>query len=55
MFINGQKVIVNPAMTPLAFHEGVVTRKTKYGYRVRFNAWGVWMTETFTPSRMQAA
>lgn len=45
-FENGQSVIVSPPMTPLARHPGTIVRPGKHGWRVRFNAWGMILTET---------
>lgn len=52
-FAIGQSVIVSPPMTPLARHHGTILRKAKHGWRVRFDAWGMMLTETL-PERALA-
>lgn len=48
----GQAVKVRPPMTPLACHAGEIIRRTPNGYRVRFMAWGVRITETLPASAL---
>lgn len=49
-FAKGQRVIVSPPMTPMARHPGEIIGKRKHGWRVRFDAWGMTLTETM-PAR----
>lgn len=51
----GAAVIVAPPMTPCARHRGVILRKSPSGWRVRFNAWGVDVTETMPASALTLA
>lgn len=54
-FAVGQSVIVSPPMTPLARHPGVIVRKAKYGWRVRYDSWGVMFTDTFSERALALA
>lgn len=54
-FTIGQAVIVSPPMTPMARHSGVIIRKAKHGWRVRFDAWGMMLTETVSERHLQPA
>lgn len=54
-FTAGQAVIVSPPMTPCARHAGHIIRKAKYGWRVRFDAWGMVITETMPESALRPA
>lgn len=45
-YYTGQHVLVSPPMTPMARHDGIIIRRARYGWRVRYDAWGVWLTET---------
>ncbi len=51
-FTIGQAVIVSPPMTPCARHRGQIVRKAKHGWRVRFDAWGMMITETMPESAL---
>lgn len=53
-FTIGQAVTVSPPMTPCARHRGQIVRKAKYGWRVRFDAWGMMLTETMPESALRA-
>jgi hypothetical protein len=52
-FTIGQAVIVSPPMTPCARHKGQIVRKAKHGWRVRFDAWGMTLTETMPESALR--
>lgn len=52
-FSAGQSVIVSPPMTPMARHRGQIVRKAKHGWRVRFDAWGMQITETLSEREIQ--
>lgn len=52
-FKAGDKVRVFPQMTPNCSHDGEVLRKTKYGYSIKYCAWGMWFKDTFTPARIK--
>lgn len=52
-FAIGQSVIVSPPMTPMARHRGTILRKAKYGWRVRFDAWGMACTETLPETALE--
>jgi hypothetical protein len=54
-FTIGQAVIVSPPMTPCARHSGRIVRKAKHGWRVRFDAWGMMITETMPESALMRA
>lgn len=45
-YAKGQRVTVSPPMTPMARHPGEIIGKSKHGWRVRFDAWGMMLTET---------
>ena len=49
-YAKGAPVHVRPPMTPMAQHEGEILGKARYGWRVRFNAWGMMITETMPDS-----
>ena len=53
-FHAGQHVLVTPPMTPLVRHEGQILRRARYGWRVRFVAWGMQITETMPESALTA-
>lgn len=52
MFKPGQAVIVAPQSTPMARHHGTIVRKAKYGWRVRYDLWGIMATDTFAECRI---
>lgn len=49
----GQSVTVTPPMTPMARHQGTILRKARHGWRVRFDAWGMLITETMPEAALQ--
>lgn len=61
MIAPGAAVKVTPPMTPMASHDGVVIGKARgrlgaCGYwRVRFNAWGMMITESLPASAISPA
>lgn len=50
VYAKGQRVVVSPPMTPMARHQGEIVGKRKHGWRVRFDAWGMALTETIPSS-----
>ncbi len=54
-FAIGQLVTVTPPMTPMARHRGQIVRKARHGWRVRFDAWGMMITETMPESALAPA
>lgn len=55
MFAIGQEVTVTPPMTPMARHTGRIIAKAKYGWKVRFDAWGMMLTEVLPERAIESA
>lgn len=52
--VKGDKVLVSHPMMPGRKFEGVVVGRTKNGFRVRYESFGAFFTETFVAARLQA-
>ena len=54
-FAKGAAVIVAPPCYPLARYRGTIERRTPNGWRVRCDAFGVMITETYPESALSLA